>query len=43
MRFFNRGSHGRGNKGGGRSPNDFLGNKILHFSIHLDDEFEEFN
>jgi hypothetical protein len=43
MSFFSRGSGGRGNRGRGRRPNDFWGNKRLHFSIHFDVESEEFN
>jgi hypothetical protein len=45
MIFFSRGSHGRGNRGRGRRPNDFWqgGNKRLHFSIHFDVDSEEFN
>jgi hypothetical protein len=43
MSFFSRGSGGRGNRGRGRRPNDFWGNKRLHFSIHFDVDSEEFN
>jgi hypothetical protein len=43
MGFFGRGSGGRGNMGRGRRPNDFWGKKRLHFSIHFDVDYEEFN
>jgi hypothetical protein len=45
MIFFSRGSHGRGNRGRGRTPNDFWkgGNRTLQFSIQFDVDSEEFN
>jgi len=38
MSFFSK-----GNRGKGRRPNDFWGNKRLYFSIHFDAKSEEFN
>jgi hypothetical protein len=43
MSFFNRGSGGRGNRGRGRRPNEFWGNKRLCFFIHFDVDLDEFN
>jgi hypothetical protein len=43
MSFFNRGSGGRGNKGRGRRPNYFRGNKRLHFLIRFDVDSKKFN
>jgi hypothetical protein len=43
MSFFSRGSGGKGNRGRGRRPSDSWGNRRLHFSIHFDVDYEEFN
>jgi hypothetical protein len=43
MSLFSRGQWWKRNKGRGRRPNDFWGNKRLHFSIHFDDDSKEFN